>query len=540
MEVVELVERCKKGERKAQTLLYKTYSHKMLGICFRFVSDRQIAQDLMHDGFILIFSSLGSLRHPEKLENWMSRIMTNLALQYLNQSRAVSVIPLSGLSEEDEPMNTEPDLELLPLDVLLSMIEKLPEGYRNIFKLSALDGLSHREIADLLHIEPHSSSSQFFRAKEQLKKMIIEYRAQLILLVLLLLPLGDFLLWKAANGVQLLTTATAICNSDSDSEGENVEILPVSPKRRPICKPADAMVIPLCPGTATPLSEETIIDTTHSVLPVVFPHSSFYPYTERQGRKLFTSSKKSTGWTFTLKYNNGRTIEDVLPQQLNTLVNNDISSSPVASSTDNWDDYHRYLQEYGSMLDDQVKVRSLMNIADRNSGRKIRKKKHHYIPFTFGLLLRKPLDNNWGIETGLNYTRLVSDFTLGDDSYVNERQTLNYIGIPLRGSYFLGKYKRFSFYISGGVTLEIPVSGTLKTDYIVDDQLEYSTNRTLKVPLQWSVDGGVGIQYQLSPSVGIFIEPGMHYYFNDGSYLNTIRKDHPVNFTLPMGIRWTY
>ena len=84
------------------------------------------------------------------------------------------------------------------------------------------------------------------------------------------------------------------------------------------------------------------------------------------------------------------------------------------------------------------------------------------------------------------------------------------------------------------------MSGTLKTDYIVDDKLEYSTNRTLKVPLQWSVDGGVGIQYQLSPSVGIFIEPGIHYYFNDGGHLNTIRKDHPVNFTLPMGIRWTY
>lgn len=67
MEVVELVERCKKGERKAQALLYKTYSHKMLGICFRFVTDRQIAQDLMHDGFILIFSSLGSLRHPGKV-----------------------------------------------------------------------------------------------------------------------------------------------------------------------------------------------------------------------------------------------------------------------------------------------------------------------------------------------------------------------------------------------------------------------------------------------------------------------------------------
>lgn len=149
MEVVKLVERCKKGEREAQALLYKTYSHKMFGICFRFVSDRQIAQDLMHDGFILIFSSLGSLRHPEKLENWMSRIITNLALQYLNQSRAVSVIPLSGLPEEDEPMNTEPDLELLPLDVLLSMIEKLPEGYRNIFKLSVFDGLSHREIANL-------------------------------------------------------------------------------------------------------------------------------------------------------------------------------------------------------------------------------------------------------------------------------------------------------------------------------------------------------------------------------------------------------
>ena len=79
MELEEIISKCKSGERQAQDLLYKMYSCQMLGVCYRLVQDKQIAQDLMHDGSILIFASIHALQRPEKLESWMRRIMTNLA-----------------------------------------------------------------------------------------------------------------------------------------------------------------------------------------------------------------------------------------------------------------------------------------------------------------------------------------------------------------------------------------------------------------------------------------------------------------------------
>lgn len=196
MELEEIIERCKNGEQQAQSWLYRKYSRKMLRICRRFVTDPQIAQDLMHDGFILIFASIRSLQQPEKVENWMGRIMTNLALKYIRQTRSAAIISLSDLPEEQQPIDEETMPETLPLETLLMMIEKLPEGYRNVFKLSVLDGLSHKEIAKLLHIAPHSSSSQFYRAKEYLKKMILQHHYQLLILIILLMPICYLLFWK--------------------------------------------------------------------------------------------------------------------------------------------------------------------------------------------------------------------------------------------------------------------------------------------------------------------------------------------------------
>ena len=97
-----------------------------------------------------------------------------------------------------------------------------------------------------------------------------------------------------------------------------------------------------------------------------------------------------------------------------------------------------------------------------------------------------------------------------------------------------------SVYASGGITLEVPVSATMKTNHIIDGKNNYNKRNTLHPPLQWSVSGGIGIQYQLTPSVGIFAEPNLNYYFNDGSKLKTIRKEHPVSISLPVGIRFSY
>ena len=181
MKTEELVRRCKDGDRNALALLYQTYSGKLFGICTNIVKDKDIAQDLLHDGFIIIFSSINSLRSPARLEAWMSRVIVNLALKYLND-RKNEVLTETVV---DEPIETEDgqDEGDIPLDELMHMIDMLPEGYRNVFRLSVLDGLSHDEIAHMLGIRPRTSSSQLLRARISLQKMITAYIALLIVLL---------------------------------------------------------------------------------------------------------------------------------------------------------------------------------------------------------------------------------------------------------------------------------------------------------------------------------------------------------------------
>lgn len=181
METEELVRRCKDGDRGALALLYQTYSGRLFRLCADIVKDRDAAQDLLHDGFIIIFSSIGSLRSPARLEAWMSRVMANLAVKYLNDRKNR---PVAG-AVADVPVETEEGQGGcdIPFDELMRMIDMLPEGYRNVFRLSVLEGLSHDEIARMLGIRPRTSSSQLLRARVSLQKMITAYRARLVLLL---------------------------------------------------------------------------------------------------------------------------------------------------------------------------------------------------------------------------------------------------------------------------------------------------------------------------------------------------------------------
>ena len=120
--------------------------------------------------------------------------MRNLALQYLNHANANPTIPLTDIPEEEEPAENPFCPDFISYDKMLDIVESLPEGYCKVFKLAVLEGLSHKEIGDLLGIAPHSSSSQLFRAKILLKKMLAGYRVFIVLTVLLLFPtLYDYL-----------------------------------------------------------------------------------------------------------------------------------------------------------------------------------------------------------------------------------------------------------------------------------------------------------------------------------------------------------
>jgi len=166
--------------------------------------------------------------------------------------------------------------------------------------------------------------------------------------------------------------------------------------------------------------------------------------------------------------------------------------------------------------------------------------KHHQ-PLTFGLSVRKNLSKRFALESGLTYTYLSSDLKAGQDSYYTQEQKLHYVGIPLKGSWSFVNSKRFTLYLSAGGMVEKCVSSKLETNYVVDDKNTVATNEDIDVDkLQWSVSSAVGAQYNATENLGFFVEPGVVYYFDDGSSVQTIRKDKPLNINLQMGFRITY
>lgn len=151
----------------------------------------------------------------------------------------------------------------------------------------------------------------------------------------------------------------------------------------------------------------------------------------------------------------------------------------------------------------------------------------HKQPLSFGFSVRKGLARGFSVETGLTYTYLASDVKFAGNS-AKVSQKLHYLGIPLRANWNFVDKTSFIMYVSAGGVMEKCIYGKIG-----------SRNETVD-PLQFSVMGAVGAQYNISRRVGIYVEPGVSYFFDDGSEIQTIRKENPCNFTLQGGIRLTY
>lgn len=163
----------------------------------------------------------------------------------------------------------------------------------------------------------------------------------------------------------------------------------------------------------------------------------------------------------------------------------------------------------------------------------------HHMPVTIGFSLDWNLDKNWTLETGLNYTLLSSDIRSGSKSYVEETQKLHYVGIPLKIRRSIWQNKWFSVYASVGGAVEKCVSGRLESVTVTNGGNRTSERTSLEVdPLQWSVAAAAGAQVNFTSRLGLYLEPGVAYYFDDHSGVETIRKEHPFNFNLQLGLRF--
>ena len=164
----ELIEACVKGDRLAQRKMYDLFADRMYMVCLRYTKSQQEAEDVLQDSFIKVFKHLKGYRGESRLDYWIKRIVVNTALN--SQRKKLYMYPMVDIEEVKNEFNESKVLSNFRLEELLSMIRELPTGCQTVFNLFAIEGYSHKEIAEMLDVSEGTSKSQFARAR----KLLIE------------------------------------------------------------------------------------------------------------------------------------------------------------------------------------------------------------------------------------------------------------------------------------------------------------------------------------------------------------------------------
>ena len=165
------IELCKKGDRGAQKALFDLLAPRMFPVCIRYVGDREVAQDLLQDGFVTLFSKLDSYKGEGSFDGWARRIFINTALMYLRKKDALK---MSGELENARHLSSdlEDQMENIGYKELMKLVTSLPPGFRTVFNMYVIEGYSHKEIAEILGITETTSRTQLSRARIWLQNRI--------------------------------------------------------------------------------------------------------------------------------------------------------------------------------------------------------------------------------------------------------------------------------------------------------------------------------------------------------------------------------
>jgi RNA polymerase sigma factor (sigma-70 family) len=168
----DIFEQCKKGDAKAQRILYDLFKGKLMGLCRRYTQSREEAQDVLQESFIRIFTHFHQLKSSDKLEGWMKSITVRTAINYYHKDKGRALMFSNVEKFANQPVAMEQSLQNFTDEYLISLVNALPDGCRIVFNMFAIEGYSHAEIAALLHISEGTSRSQFYHAKYLLKEKL--------------------------------------------------------------------------------------------------------------------------------------------------------------------------------------------------------------------------------------------------------------------------------------------------------------------------------------------------------------------------------
>ena len=558
MDFENVIEYARQGEKKALECLYNTYYRKMKGVCAAILKeDKDAVDDLVHDAFIIAFASLNKLSDLNKFGQWLTTITRNVAFKYLEQRRKSQLMHLSELSVEQQSNitdETEIDEAHISLNELFRLINQLPDGYRKVFKLSVVEGFSHKEIANMLGIEPHSSSSQLSRAKVLLRKMLSEYLALIILAAIILLVLYK---QSDVNTPQKIVKPTDnISKADGTVDDSETTIgdternaVPINENKNKCDEVVEATEI-YRPDFTYISVEDVLNKEDYTIIEDISDRDSSrvrvdsticIPLPTLDIDRFDAHGINKRRWKMVLAGSLGPALAQNAYKLIVGGESGDVDSdTPIVPTTiSTWEEYYDYLlsRSHDDMPADTV---ALLNIAKNNSGDIVEREKHEK-PITFGLSFTKTLNDKWSIETGLQYSLLRSSVTMGSGmNYIQKSQKLHYIGIPLKVSYRIIDYRKFSVYGSAGVVVNIPVKGKVGHELVTDTMSMRLSDNRVTPPWQWSVNASLGVQYELLQNVNIYFEPTLNYYIHSGCDLHTIWTEQPFTVTMPVGIRITW
>ena len=574
MKIEKLIERVKAGDTDALKTVYEAYSQRMRNACIRITQeDEDTVDDLVQESFIRAYYSLEKLKDASKFGEWVVAITKNVSLRYLERKRKIQVLPFSEIGDGFDVESSYTSDSKLEEKELFELIDKLPSGYRNVFRMAVIDGFSHKEIAEKLGIESHSSSSQLTRAKVLLRNMINRRMLAVISILLVSIPIYKYLFWKrstekeqhpvaniidAAKGKRSVDRETVQPTTQSPVVDKNI-LATASPGKMKLQEYAVADSVGSLTDSAKndyeidsakndsainvviAIEKDTVsLDTMKQVVPKL---------DEFLAKEVAPSYKSK--WQLLAMGSLGSALAQTAYKMLVGNKGEDITDGPQPSGPQKfstWEDYSQYLLQnaHGNMSEAEkalmeIAINNTNNINNIKNGGKIVEHEYHDKPITFGLSMTKTINRNWNVETGLQYSLLKSEFILGeDDYYVQKRQKIHYLGIPLRLSYKWLSANRWTAYTSAGIILNIPLSGKTDEQYVTGTVTPYSNSWHFTPPFQWTVGTGVGLQYNFADNWGVYLEPTFSWHIPNGSTTRTIWTEHSFTITVPFGIRFTW
>lgn len=569
MEEQDLAIRCAQGDNEARRELYERYGARIHALCRRYVTNPGDAEDLKQDAFVKIFRVIDhfSWTRPGSLYSWMSRVTINLVFDSREKRQRLTkqLVGIEELEEDVRDDSINEEVASVPPEVLTRMIDALPEGYRTIFKLYCIDGLSHRDIATLLGIKEKSSSASLSRARSLLTEAIRQYwkqqdgesspdgwlrilrkmqRASALrnsALVLALLAASSLLLWKVTRNTStrivpenivsvkesspvglndsfVLLNESVPSSESSDLLNERTEISNANHHGRRVQLRPDTIVDFKQQSDCTanqlgafqsPLNSDTanqIQRANHNSITVMKPveMNSFLASLEQNNRfhpYISLSFQAGSGTT--------RRLTEALLQ----------SKPYIASLT--------YLNTINPQVIPAVKSNrsntvEFIDAAKNTFPTTATNNYQHDLPISLGLSVRMALTSRWGVESGIEYTYLHSSV---ESMAGHMDQQLHLIGIPLRLDVQLWSHDRFTLYAGLCAMAEKSVSASL-------GKINCEEKRVL-----WSTGAFAGVSYQIGGRAYLYFQPQLSYSITNTDLI-TYRTENPLVFSLNAGLRF--